>query len=67
MKAIEIQKLKKDELFILSKEVKISFNTVYSFDGYCRYNKKYTGTQYGDINKQIYKKKNTIVYIDFEF
>ena len=66
--AITIDKLPKNEpFFILNPEVKISDSTVYSNEGYCRYNKKYCATQQSNFCHQIYKKKGTIVYIGFDY
>jgi hypothetical protein len=62
-----IETLKKGTLFMLSNTAKPSDKTVYSADGYCRENKKYCGTQQADFCKQIYKKKGTIVYTNFEY
>ena len=41
--------------------------TTYTAEGYCRENKKYTGTDYSDMNRQIYLKGDTMVWVGFEF
>jgi len=40
---------------------------VYRSEGYCRMNKKYTGGAESDISKCTYKKKGTIVEVNFEY
>ena len=65
--AIAIEKVKKNDFFILKPDVKISDSTVYSPDGYCRFTKKYAATKQSDHCHQIYKKKGTIVYIGFDY
>lgn len=57
-----IEQLKKGEFFRLK-----GGKQVYTAEGYCRYNRKYTGTNYDDINRQTYKKKGTLIEYDFEF
>jgi len=65
--AIAIEKVDKRDFFILNPEVAVSDKTVYTAEGYCRYNKKYCATRWNDIGHQVYKKKGTIVYTGFDF
>ena len=58
-----IGSLKKNEFLKLKADAK----KVYQFDGYCRQNKKYAGTDYDDFCRQVYRKKDCVVYIGFEF
>ncbi|MBP7109816.1 MAG: hypothetical protein KBA90_14750 [Chitinophagaceae bacterium] len=59
---LPIEKVKKNDFFRLK-----GGKQVYSADGYCRYNRKYCGTSYDDIGKQTYKKKGTLVEVNFHF
>ena len=59
---IAIEKVKKNDFFRLS-----GGKQVYQAEGYCRMNKKYCGSSYDDISKCTYKKKGTLVEIDFDF
>lgn len=59
---VNIQDVKKGD-FITKK----SNNKVYIRGEYCRFNKAYECTDFDDINRQIYIKKNTLVKIDFTF
>jgi hypothetical protein len=66
MTTTTIEKVKKGEFFMLrAGEPKMT--NVYTAEGYCRMNRKYTGGKYSDISACVYRKKGTIVYIDFEF
>jgi len=60
---MKIQDLKVGEYF----KRKETSKEIYTRQEYCRYNKKYTGDAESDISKQIYLKKDTIVFIDFEY
>jgi hypothetical protein len=59
---VTIEKVKKGDLFRLP-----NGKETYQMDGYCRTTKKYVGQAWSDISKSIYKKKGTLVLIDFEF
>lgn len=59
----EINQLKKGDLF----KVKESAKDVYLYDGYNRFTKKYSAYKYEDINSFREFKKDTKVFINFEF
>lgn len=59
----KIEDLKKGEYF----KLKATSKEVYQAEGYCRQNKKYTGSAESDISKFTYKKKGTLVETDFEY
>ena len=63
MTATAIEKVKKGDFIRRKSDAK----TTYQYEGYCRYNRKYYATDCTDIGKQMYFKKGTIVFIDFEF
>lgn len=62
----DINTLEKGAYFML-KEGKPSEKNVWQYDGYCRVNKKYCATKFTDHCHQIYRKKGTKVFTDFEF
>lgn len=66
-KAINIENVKKGELFTRKNIETPNEKQVFTADGFCRSSKKYTGTRYSDVCDQVYIKKGTTVYIDFEF
>jgi hypothetical protein len=61
MKAIN--ELKKGQFFRLLPNGKETFQ----YAGYCRETKKYVGESFDDISRYTYKKKGTLVLVDFEF
>jgi hypothetical protein len=64
MQTIEINKIKTKREFI---KRKADSKTTYITGGYCRFNKAYEITDWNNINKTMYLKKGTEVFIDFEF
>lgn len=59
---VPIEKVKKRDFFRLPGR-----DRVYVAEGYCRFNKKYSGMRWDDINHYIYKRKGTLVEINFDF
>lgn len=59
---VKIEQVKKGDFFRLP-----NGKETYQMDGYCRMTKKYVGQAWSDISKQTYKKKGTLVLINFEF
>ena len=60
---INIQDLKKGDYFKLKKDTSI----VYVYDGYNKSTKKYSAYKFSDINAYTEKKKNTVVFVNFDF
>ena len=46
---------------------KADSKTTYTTNGYCRFNKRYEINDWDDINRWMYLKKGTLVYIGFTF
>ena len=63
-KPVKIETIKTKREFIRRKA---DSKTTFITGGYCRFNKAYEITDWNNINKTMYLKKGTIVYIDFEF
>lgn len=59
---VKIEQVKKGDFFRMP-----NGKETYQMEGYCRTNKKYVGQAWSDISKWTYKKKGTIVLINFEF
>jgi hypothetical protein len=57
-----IHKLKKGDFFRLVNGV-----AVYIYEGYCRQNKRYCGTNESNISKQLYKRKGAIIETEFTY
>ncbi len=63
---VAIELLTNGEYFRLNQAGKQGKKT-YTADGYCRENKKYTGTDCDDFCAQTFKKKGTLVWIGFDY
>lgn len=62
MTTTTIEKVKKGDYFRLPNTTR-----VYVRDDYNRFGKNYMAYRFDDVNHAIYKKKGTVVEIDFEF
>lgn len=60
---VTIESVKIGDLF----KLKENSSVVYVKGEYNRFAKKYTAHKWEDINHHIYKKKGTLVFVDFEF
>ena len=67
MKKTTIEKLKRDDFFILKRISKPKESQVYVRGGYDYSNKRYCGIKFTDICSCREFKKGTIVYVDFFF
>ena len=63
---VAIETLSNHDFFMLKAGNKINDKTVFSFDGYCRYNKKYMGNRCSGEGER-YLKKGTLVLVGFEY
>ena len=64
----EINTLKKGDFFMLAKGVpNKNGSNVWQYNGYSRENKKYFGTKFTDNSQDVYRKKGTKVFTNFEF
>lgn len=63
MTAVKIQDVKIGDLFRMKPEAK----TVFQRNEFSRDNKKYMASDWDDINRTKYIKKDTIVFIGFTF
>jgi len=59
----KIEDLKIGEFFKLKEDSSV----VYVRGNYVREIKKYESSKFDDVNHFIYKKKGTLVFVDFEF
>lgn len=67
MKSVKIEKCKKNEFVTLKPDREPKQSLVYLHKGYNRFNKRYELQKFDNINHYVYKKRGTIVYINFTF
>ena len=70
MKAVKLKDVKRDELFqrnTTTSKVYIKVEYVRGYDYLGRKLNKYSCTDWDDINREIFLKGDTIVYIDMTF
>ena len=63
MRAVELKTLKSGDVFKRKPEAK----TVFCRNHYAREIKRYSCIDYEDMNREIFLKGSTVVYIDFDF
>lgn len=64
MKSVQLKSAKRGEYIRLKNS---ETSAVYIRGDYCRISKKYSLASFNDVNREILKKSDFIVYVDFTF